>query len=65
MNLRRTIVWVASVGIGLLSTIGIILLFGTTLDKFSFTNALLVFLSTGSIIFIWLDYIFRTQYLRS
>ena len=49
----------------MVSTVGIILIFGTTFDKFSLANAVLVFLSTGSIAFIWLDYILRTQYLRS
>ncbi len=65
MNFRRTLLWVISIGVGLLSTVGVILLFGTTFDKFSLVNTVLVFLSTGSIAFIWLDYILRTQYLRS
>lgn len=65
MNFRRTLVWVISLAVGLVSTVGVILLFGTTFDKFTLANAVLVFLSTGSITFIWLDYILRTQYLRS
>ena len=65
MNFRRTLLWVISAVIGVVSTAGVILLFGTTLDKFSTANTVLVFLSTGSIAFIWLDYILRTQYLRS
>jgi multidrug efflux pump subunit AcrB len=65
MNFRRTLVWVISVSVGIVSTIGVILLFGTTFDKFSLANAVLVFLSIGSITFVWLDYILRTQYLRS
>jgi hypothetical protein len=65
MNFRRTLLWVISAGVGVVSTIGVILIFGTTFDKFSTANAVLVFLSTGSIAFIWFDYILRTQYLRS
>jgi hypothetical protein len=65
MNARRTIVWIVSIFAGIISTIATIALFGTTLDKFTIGNAILVFASTGSIVFIWLDYIFRTQYLRS
>ncbi|HET7010843.1 MAG TPA: hypothetical protein VFI11_08725 [Anaerolineales bacterium] len=65
MNLRRTIVWIASALAGAASVVGVLLVFGTTLEKFSTVNALLVFLSMGSLTFIWLDFIFRTQYLRS
>ena len=46
-------------------TIVTIAVFGTTLEKFTVGNAILVFASTGSIVFIWLDYILRTQFLRS
>jgi hypothetical protein len=65
MNARRAIVWTISILVGIISTIVTIAVFGTTLEKFSIGNAILVFASTGSIVFIWLDYIFRTQYLRS
>jgi hypothetical protein len=65
MNTRRTIVWTISILTGIVSTIVTIAVFGTTLEKFTVGNAILVFASTGSIVFIWLDYILRTQYLRS
>jgi hypothetical protein len=65
MNARRVIVWAISLVFGLISTVGIILFFGTTLEKFSIANAILVFLSSAGIAFIWLDYLLRTQYLRS
>jgi uncharacterized membrane protein YwaF len=65
MNARRVIVWAVSLIFGLISTVGIILIFGTTLAKFSIANAVLVFLSSAAIAFIWLDYLLRTQYLRS
>ena len=45
MNARRVIVWAVSLAFGLISTIGIILVFGTTLEKFTPVNAILVFLS--------------------
>jgi hypothetical protein len=65
MSVRRTIVWILSAGAGALSVAGVLVVFGTTLTKFSMTNALLVFLSIGSLVFIWLDFILRTQYLRN
>lgn len=65
MNARRMIVWAVSLVFGFLITIGIIVLFGTTLEKFSIANAILVFVSSAGIAFIWLDYLLRTQYLRS
>jgi hypothetical protein len=65
MNARRIVVWAVSLVFGLLITIGIIVLFGTTLEKFSIANAILVFVSSAGIAFIWLDYLLRTQYLRS
>jgi hypothetical protein len=65
MTARRTIVWTISTLVGTISTIVTIAAFGTTLEKFTLGNAILVFASTGSISFIWLDYILRTQYLRS
>ncbi len=65
MNARRAIVWIASILFGIIATVATIALFGTTLEKFTIGNAILVFASTGSIVFIWLDFIFRTQYLRS
>lgn len=65
MNARRAIVWILSILVGIISPIITIAIFGTTLEKFSIGNAILVFASTGSIVFIWLDYILRTQYLKS
>ena len=65
MNTRRAIVWTVSLLVGIASTVITIMLFDTTLEKFTVGNAILVFASSGSIVFIWLDYLFRTQYLRS
>ncbi len=65
MNTRRAIVWAVSLLVGIASTVITIMLFDTTLEKFTVGNAILVFASTGSIVFIWLDFLFRTQYLRS
>lgn len=64
LNLRRWIVWSISAVTGLLATVGVILVFQTTLDKFSVSNALLIFASFGSLAFIWLDLILQTNYLR-
>jgi hypothetical protein len=65
MTARRVIVWVASLIFGLVSAAGVILAFQTTLEKFSVVNAFLVATAFAALAFIWLDWIFHTQYLRS
>ena len=65
MNIRRAIVWGISIIFGAISVVGVIVLFGTTLEKFSITGALLIFLSLGSFAFIWLDFFLKTEYLRT
>jgi hypothetical protein len=65
MKLRRVTVWLFSVAFGLASVLGALRLFDTTVEKFAFSNALLIFLSMGALAFIWLDFLFRTEYLRS
>jgi hypothetical protein len=65
MAVRRVINWVVSLSVGLVSTIIIIRLFDTTLEKFALGNAIMVFLSVAAIVFIWLDFILKTDYLRN
>jgi hypothetical protein len=65
MTARRVLVWSASIIFGLVSAAGVVLAFQTTLDRFSVVNAFLVFASFAALAFIWLDWIFHTQYLRS
>jgi len=65
MAARRVVVWVISGGFGAICVLAALRLFDTTLDKFAPGNALLVFLSMGALAFIWLDFIFRTNVLRS
>lgn len=65
MKLRRVTVWLFSVAFGLASVLGALRLFDTNLEKFALSNALLIFLSMGALAFIWLDFLFRTEYLRS
>lgn len=65
MKLRRVTVWLFSAAFGLASVLGALRLFDTTVEKFAFSNALLIFLSMGALAFIWLDFLFRTEYLRS
>jgi hypothetical protein len=65
MAARRVVVWVVSAGFGAICVLAALRLFDTNLDKFAPGNALLVFLSMGALAFIWLDFIFRTNYLRS
>ena len=64
MTARRVINWVVSLSVGLITTVITIYLIDTTLDKFSLGNAIMVFLSTSAIVFIWLDFILKTNYLR-
>ncbi len=65
MTVRRVINWVVSLSAGLITTFVVIRLFDTTLDKFSLMNAILIFVSTAAIVFIWLDFILQTKYLRN
>lgn len=65
MTIRRAIVWGISILFGAASAIGVIFVLNTTLEKFSLTGVLLIFLCLGSFAFIWLDYIFKTEYLRT
>jgi hypothetical protein len=65
MTTRRVLVWVIAAAIGLAASVGVIVVFNTTLDKFSVSNAVLVTVSIGSLAFIWLDYALKTQYLKS
>jgi hypothetical protein len=64
MAVRRILVWVLSLLFGLASAFGVILAFGTTLERFSPVNALLVVVSMGALAFIWLDYFLKADYLR-
>ncbi len=65
MVARRVVVWVASVAVGVVGVVAVVAAFKTTLVNFSWSNILLVFLASGSLGFIWLDYFLKTQYLRS
>ena len=65
MGTRRTIVWIISLLSGLIATVGVIFIFQTTIDKFTVGNAILVFCAAGGLAFVWLDYVLRTEYLRS
>jgi hypothetical protein len=65
MNIRRAIVWGISIIFGAISAVGVLLVFNTTIEKFSITGLVLIFLSLGSLAFIWLDYFLRTDYLRT
>jgi uncharacterized membrane protein len=39
--------------------------FGTDAFKFAYSNVLLLVLSLGGVIFIWLDYFLKTEFLKS
>lgn len=65
MKVRRTLVWILSLLFGLAVTWGTITAFGTTFEKFSESNSLLVFLSMGGLAFIWLDFVLMTEYLKT
>ncbi len=65
MKVRRALVWIVSIGFGVAMTFGTVAAFGTTFNKFSESNTVLVFLSTFGLSFIWLDFILMTKYLKS
>lgn len=65
MKVRRAAVWGTSLIVGIAVSAGAIAAFNTTLDKFSLSNALLICLAFASLSFIWLDYVLKTQYLKS
>lgn len=71
MKTRRSILWVVSIGFGLVSTAGTIIIFGSDLNRF-WTNflfigdlPLLLLIGYFSLAFIWLDLILQTQYLKN
>lgn len=65
MQMRRMIVWIGSVLLGIAAAVGTLALFDTTIDKFAMANVILVFLSSAGFVFIWLDYFLKTEYLSS
>lgn len=65
MAVRRTIVWIGSALFGGVVVYGTLLVFNTTIDKFSPANTFLVFISMASLAFIWLDFVLMTRYLKS
>ena len=71
MRTRRIILWVISIGFGVVTTFGTILIFNSDFNRF-WTNVLfkgdlplLLFVGFGSLAFIWLDWIMQTQYLKN
>ena len=75
MQLRRSIVWVVALAFGLVVTLVIIYAriplgpvtigFGTTAEKFAYSNVGLLFISAAGVAWIWLDYFLDTKYLKS
>jgi len=64
IQVRRTIVWVLSVVLGIAASAGIIFgLFQTTLEKYLFLNAVLLAAAFIALFWIWLDYVFSTDML--
>ena len=71
MKTRRIILWIVSIGFGLVFTAGTIIIFGSDLNRF-WTNflfigdlPLLLLVGYFSLAFIWLDLILQTQYLKN
>ena len=73
MATKRVIVWVGSTLFGLGASALIIVAFGTTFEKFVYAmnvplipslNGWLLFLSLAFLAFIWLDLLFKTNYLK-
>lgn len=71
MRARRFVLWIMSLGFGLAAMAGTVFVFQSDFDRF-WTNflfkgdlPLLLTLGYGSLAFIWLDWILRTDYLRN
>ena len=66
LQTKRLIVFVASlVGGAAISALIIFVGFGTTLEKFAFSNVFILFISFFCIIGIWLDYFLGAQILKN
>lgn len=66
MQIKRIIVVVVSLILGVLVTGAVIYLgFGTTPERFAYSNVVLLTISIAGIAFIWLDYLLGTQFLKS
>ncbi|OGO68082.1 MAG: hypothetical protein A2Z37_12430 [Chloroflexi bacterium RBG_19FT_COMBO_62_14] len=70
MKIRRTIVWVISAIFGIIAAAGVIVVFRSNFTEFTVglfpgDLPLVLLLSFASLAFIWLDFILRTEYLRS
>lgn len=70
LNIRRAIVWVVSGIFGVVASAGALLYFRSdftefTLGLFPGDLPVVLLLSFASLAFIWLDFIFKTDYLRS
>ena len=65
MATRRTIVWILSTILGAILASGTIMIFNKSLNNLSFGSTLLIFISFTSLAFLWLDYFFKTEYLRT
>lgn len=70
MKIRRTIVWVVSAIFGIGASVGMIVFFRSdfaefTVGLFPGDLPLVLLLSFASLAFIWLDFILKTEHLRS
>jgi len=70
MKIRRSIVWVISAIFGIIAAAGVIVVFRSNFTEFTVglfpgDLPLVLLLSFASLAFIWLDFILRTEYLRS
>lgn len=75
MQIRRVIVWLASLVFGAVVTLVIIYAhiplgpvtigFGTDVVKFAYSNVGLLYISAAGVAWIWLDYFLDTKFLKS
>lgn len=64
LQVRRSIVWVLSVVLGVAAAAGIVFgVFQTSLEKYMAVNALMLAVAIAALLWIWLDYIFSTDML--
>ena len=64
LQVRRTIVWVLSLLLGVAASLGIVFgLFQTTIQRYYELNFIMMVVAFAALFWIWLDYVFSTDML--
>ncbi len=63
MSTKRALVWVISIGLGVILSFLTVYLFDTTIEKFIVGNFAMLIISIAAFFWIWLDYFLGTEML--